>query len=150
MKIKYLQGNLLDVDSGVIAHGCNAQGVMGSGVAKFVRDKYPEAYKKYNQFCVDTDDNILGSIVWYAPKSDLYIANCITQEYFGAGPSRYVSYDAIDVSFALINDKLKVLPKKTLHIPKIGAGLGGGNWDIISSIIENNITEADEVICWIL
>ena len=32
--IEYRKGNLLDVTSGLIAHGVNCQGVMGSGVAK--------------------------------------------------------------------------------------------------------------------
>lgn len=32
--IQYKTGNLLDTPDSYIVHGCNAQGVMGSGVAK--------------------------------------------------------------------------------------------------------------------
>ena len=34
MNIIYKQGDLLECSEQVIVHGCNAQGVMGSGVAK--------------------------------------------------------------------------------------------------------------------
>ena len=39
--------NITEVTQGVIVHGCNAQGVMGSGVAKQLRAKYPEIYVDY-------------------------------------------------------------------------------------------------------
>lgn len=39
--IEYRKGNLLDITSGVIVHGCNMRGVMGSGVALAIRNKYP-------------------------------------------------------------------------------------------------------------
>lgn len=37
--------NLLDISHGIIAHGCNAQGVMGAGVAKQIKIKYPTAFE---------------------------------------------------------------------------------------------------------
>jgi hypothetical protein len=47
MKIIYKQGDLLDCIEKVIVHGCNAQGVMGSGVALAIRKKYPDAARAY-------------------------------------------------------------------------------------------------------
>ena len=44
MKIEYRQGDLFQTDVRHIVHGCNAQGVMGKGVAKLVKDlifQYP-------------------------------------------------------------------------------------------------------------
>ncbi len=35
--ITYKQGDLMKASETYIAHGCNAQGVMGSGVAKAIR-----------------------------------------------------------------------------------------------------------------
>ena len=35
------------VEHGLIVHGCNALGVMGSGFAKLVRDKCSVAYQAY-------------------------------------------------------------------------------------------------------
>ena len=47
MKIEYRKGDLFQTEIKTIVHGCNAQGVMGSGVAKIIRDKYPKAYDRY-------------------------------------------------------------------------------------------------------
>ena len=48
MKIEYITGDLLQTDVKHIIHGCNSKGVMGSGVAKVLREKYPRAYQDYN------------------------------------------------------------------------------------------------------
>lgn len=40
MPIKYIKGSLLDTDAKIIVHGCNCQGVMGSGVAKQLKKNY--------------------------------------------------------------------------------------------------------------
>jgi O-acetyl-ADP-ribose deacetylase (regulator of RNase III) len=151
MKIEYRTGNLLDVDSGIIAHGCNARGVMGSGVAKYVRDKYPLCYEKYKLRCqLYADPKILlGDVIWYeVPDKRLYVANAITQLDFGADGKRYVSYEAVDKAFYTINKAIN--DTETLHIPMIGAGLGGGDWEVISSIIEANVHNANNIICWTL
>ena len=42
MKIKH--GDILSVANGIIVHQVNAQGVMGSGLAKQIREKYPMAF----------------------------------------------------------------------------------------------------------
>lgn len=38
----------------------------------------------------------------------------------------------------------------TLHVPMIGAGLGGGDWEVISTIIETTVTNPKEIVCWVL
>ena len=142
MKLIYRTGNLLDVTSGHIVHGCNAQGVMGSGVALAVKRKYPKAYGDY---IIEYQSNglELGHCYPYCPTPELIIWNAITQEGFGK-PTRNCSYDAIQTCFDQINlavsilEEIGVVPE--IHIPLIGAGLGGGNWNIISTIIEETVT----------
>lgn len=150
MKIEYRQGDLLSVQSGIIVHGCNAQGVMGSGVAKAVREKYPDAYEKYRNRCMLIEDKsrLLGRVVWYhVLGKDLYIANAITQLTFGSDGKQYVSYEAIEKSFNMINSEALNVD---VHIPMIGAGLGGGDWEVISGIIESSITNAKSLQCWVI
>ena len=150
MKINYVKGNLLGAESGVIAHGCNAQGVMGSGVAKAVREKYPKAYEKYKLRCdlVEHKQLLLGRVIWYEVKDNFYIANAITQLNFGGDGKQYVDYEAVQVAFANINSAMD--NEQILHIPMIGAGLGGGDWEVISSIIETTVTNPKEIVCWVL
>ena len=47
MDILYKQGDLTQAEEYIIAHGCNAQGKMGSGVAKAIRREFPQAYSYY-------------------------------------------------------------------------------------------------------
>ncbi len=44
MPVIEVQGDLLESDCQIIAHGCNAFHTMGSGIARTIRTKYPEAY----------------------------------------------------------------------------------------------------------
>lgn len=141
--IEYRKGNLLDVTEGIILHGCNAQGVMGSGAALAVKLAYPGAYQEYLDGSMS-----LGSISRYWANDDLMIINGITQEYYGRDGKQYVNYKAICDVFtqAVSMGRLYVF---TLNFPKIGAGLGGGDWGIIEQLI-NDCDPEDKVkkICW--
>jgi len=145
IKIKSQIGNLLHVRSGHIIHGCNAQGVMGSGVALGVKQTFPGAYKSYIQH-YQTHGLVLGVVYPYVENKDLVIWNAITQEGFG-GEIRNTSYDAIQTCFEQVNwhieeggfDNNEFTQSKEVHIPLIGAARGGGNWEIIREIIEQTM-----------
>lgn len=47
MAVVIKEGNVFDSDADIICHQVNCQGVMGSGVAKEVRERYPEVYYAY-------------------------------------------------------------------------------------------------------
>lgn len=135
----YIKNDLFATELEYIAHGCNCQGVMGSGVAKIVKEKYPTAFDEYKNKCdrelqYGTYQNRLTGTVQYVPQPDgKIIVNMFTQIKFGK-TGKYVSYDAIYECFRAIEDNIKIAK---LAIPRIGAGLGGGQWNIISTIIES-------------
>lgn len=151
----YTQGDLFSVSSGVIAHGCNCHGVMGSGVAKQVKNYYPDAFLAYKKLCDGaTPEALLGKAQLVKVTDKLYIANLFTQLNYGKN-GVFVNYDAVGTSFkelrALVFDEEvnKEHPNQlTINIPKIGAGLGGGDWDIISNIIDKEMWNR-KVLCWV-
>ena len=49
--IKHIKGNIFEQNADVICHQVNCQGVMASGVAKQVREKYPWVYATYKRAC---------------------------------------------------------------------------------------------------
>lgn len=130
--------NILDVTSGVIVHGCNAQGVMGSGVAKQLRAKYPEIYDAYVTHLDSFKANScspLGSVNFVLVHSGLTVANAITQEFYGRDGKQYVSYEALHKALA---DVVDVADGYTVHVPYlIGAGLGGGSEQKIIEIFKS-------------
>lgn len=123
---------------------------MGSGVALAVKNKYPGAYLDYRNIH-DEEGLELGTAYPFCPTTDLVIWNAITQEGFGQ-PTRNCSYDAIQTCFEDINNAVDhsadIGIVKEIHIPMIGAGLGGGNWEIIREIIEQTVTHP--VTLWVL
>ena len=136
MKIQYIKGDLLKSNEPVIAHGCNAQGVMRSGIAKAIRAKHPIAYEDYVETYSDLGGYLpLGGVIKsYCAKHNRWILNIISQQDYGRDSNViYVSYEAIRMAIKKIN----TYNFDRVAFPLIGAGLANGNWDTISSIIES-------------
>lgn len=130
------QGNILEATELVIAHGVNCQGVMGSGAAKALYEKWPIVKEKYLKLC-DAQLQVVGpemllGYTQYINVDDLRVViNCFTQENYGYDEKLYLSYDAIATCFIWIES----FNLKEIAIPKIGCGLAGGNWEEVKEII---------------
>lgn len=144
MKIEYRKGNLFDTDILHIVHGCNAQGVMGSGVAKIVKEQYFDAYKFYAEQ-YDEHGLKLGD-VQFVPANGKVIVNAITQDNFGRTGEKFVDYEAVANCMKSINKLLKLNGESHVAMPQIGAGLGGGDWTVIAAIIESEMTDIQPVV----
>lgn len=139
MSLNYHVGDLLAIEEGIIIHGCNARGIMGAGVALAVKKKYPLAYDTYVRDALHFIG--LGQVSWYAHLigqaggDKLTICSAITQSKYGRNPKyQYVQYEAIESCFVEIFECTANYDVQ-YHMPKIGAGYGNGDWDIISEII---------------
>lgn len=145
--IFYKVQNLMVCNERIMVHGCNDRGVMGSGVARFVRDYMPaayEAYVRYHQRVGLKLGDVITAMVNRDGYPDVLVVNGVTQSGFGAAPKRYVDYDAVrEVIRKTVEISLELDPRGELDIamPKIGAGLGGGDWRVIEEIIAQE-TEA--------
>jgi O-acetyl-ADP-ribose deacetylase (regulator of RNase III) len=142
MKIEYRKGDLLETDIQHIIHGCNSRGVMGSGVAKAIRDKYPNAFRDYFDMYNEVGLELGDACVSKQPDGKV-IYNAITQLDYGRDPSKvYVSYWAIANVFCKA-DNTNI---EEIAMPMIGAGLANGDWNVISAIIENTLTRVKPVV----
>lgn len=148
--IEYRVGNLFDTNIRFIGHGCNCMGRMGSGVAKIVKEQYPKAYEDYKKACNMAATNpaaLLGMMVAVDTEDQKTILNMFTQKEYGTD-KRHVDYEAVYKVFDFLNTFFKGYPEheRYVAIPKIGAGLAGGNWKIISTIIEECSVEYQTVV----
>lgn len=123
----------------VIAHGCNAQGKMRSGFAKAVRSLNEDVYNEYIK-----SKHKLGTVSYVELFPNVYVANCVTQQYYGYDGSKYTSYDAVDSCFDNVSKFIKLLDNKEtqLFFPLLGAVLGGGKVEIINNIIDVNVSDS--------
>jgi len=147
MNIVELEVNLKYVTQKVLVHGCNCQGQMGSGVALLIRQIYPKAHKEYVDHCAkfkDKKSDLLGTIQ-VVDCGDKIIINSFTQLDFGTGRQQ-VDYDALRNCFRLLNEYAKKNDIKEIVMPKIGSGLGGGSWDVISKIIEEESKDFQPIV----
>lgn len=125
-------------------HGCNAQGVMGSGIAGQIRLRYPQAFEDYYDVWKKRRALDLGDVIFTDVDmgAGFHIANAITQLNFGHDGSKYVSYKAV-------YEAMKTVAREaaerglSVHYPQIGAGLAGGDWSVIQTCIDSAFTEVE-------
>ena len=118
----------------ILAHGVNAKGAMNSGIAKLIRQAYPEVYTKYKNL-YDEGGISLGVCQTVVLSKRKVVANLVTQQSYGRDTKRYVNYGAISMAL----HRLFFLAQYNGYVvgmPRIGAGLGGGSWLIISELVE--------------
>jgi O-acetyl-ADP-ribose deacetylase (regulator of RNase III) len=137
MTISYVDGNVFDSDADVIAHGVNCMGAFGAGVAKQIRNRYPEVYRAYITKHTFEGWKLGDCQIVTLEDNSRQVANLATQ--FGYGYKRgqkvLVSYDALRYS---IRSLFKYCANNNLSLamPQIGAGLAGGDWNTIKGILE--------------
>ena len=160
MEIEYVEGDLiklaLEGKFDVIAHGCNCHSKMGAGIA-------PQMAKAFgcDRFYMETlgsDINKLGNIdyqtfvlgentVWSLEDAknnknepELIVVNTYTQFNYGRnhvdGDLKPIDYEALTLCMRKLNVEFA---GKHIGLPKIGAGLAGGDWNIISKIIKTEL-----------
>lgn len=130
------QGNLLNVKEGAICHQVNLKGVMGAGLAKQIKDRYPIAFAEY-QLAIQNKRLKLGGIQRVQVGESLWVLNLAAQENYGRAKGVcYTNYDALASALTWV----KVWHECTGHpvyLPYgMGAGLAGGNWEKIERLIE--------------
>lgn len=138
MPIRTVYGNILDAQEDVIAHQVNCRGLMGAGLAKSIRKKYPDVYKSYKGLCNKYGSDMLGLAIIenISNTSPPYaIANLFGQQ--SAGKSKqHTDYPALWDALTSLKLHMGDAGFTTLALPyKLGCGLGGGIWEVVEFII---------------
>ena len=142
--VKIIDGNLLDFpnDIGFIAHSCNTQNVMGAGIARQIKDRYPKAYEA-DCYAKNDKDNVLGNYSFSIVDSIINkgIYNMYTQSKIG--DKRSVNYEAFYVALTRVANNIEWQiahddTKPNFGLPwMISCGLAGGSWNVIFSMIND-------------
>ena len=145
--MKTLRGDLLayalNGRLNVIIHGCNCFCNFGAGIAKQIRNTFPEAFDADKKTKVGNKDK-LGTISYaevIRGSKGITIVNAYTQFAFGGGRVN-ADYDAIDSCFQQIRDQFAGR-NLAIGYPLIGCGLAGGDWSIVRPIIDENLKGLD-------
>ena len=133
-------------DIEAIGHQCNCFNTMGSGIAPLIAKAFPKAYD-VDQRTTRGDTTKLGTLT-YADcsydKQKLLVFNLYGQ--YGCGRGRGLGlpdtdYKALRSAMIVMRSLLRVAGMASIGLPKLGCGLGGGDWEKVSRIIEEVFKE---------
>jgi O-acetyl-ADP-ribose deacetylase (regulator of RNase III) len=130
MVITEVRGDLLDAGLPALAHGCNCSGVMGAGVARDVRRRWPALYGLYRSAC-RTGGFLPGDVlVWPGPP---VVYNLAIQ----LRPGPMASRAAIEVAVARMLDLAEAEGVTEIGMPRIGCGPGGLRWAEVGPALDD-------------
>lgn len=141
--MKVIRGDLISLaeegEFDVIVHGCNCFNTMGSGLARQIRERYPEAYSQ-DLRTIPGDINKLGTYTYTRSNvggdTGFIIVNAYTQYDFNRHGSHVDVFEY--TAFQLILEKFSRGEWAALRFgfPMIGTGLACGNSERILALLE--------------
>lgn len=143
MEIQYVTGDATcPVDSGnkIIAHICNDIGAWGAGFVLALSKRWPQPEEEYLKEKW-LNGLSLGTVGLVQVERDIWVANMVAQRdirsYRGVPPIRYGALKKCLATVALHAKELQA----SVHLPRIGCGLAGGEWEIIESLIQETFAD---------
>lgn len=133
----------------VIAHIVNNEGKWGAGFVVALSRRWSEPEQAYRDWCrVPTNPSWcqgeglprLGNVQFVRVHDDITVANMMAQDGIRRGPSapRAVRYAALMLTLAKVA-AFAASEGSSVHMPRIGCGLGGGRWADIEPMIDNQM-----------
>jgi O-acetyl-ADP-ribose deacetylase (regulator of RNase III) len=144
MPINYVKGDATKPNGNgtkIIMHICNNKGGWGAGFVVALSKKWKAPEKSYREWskCDNDPKNIdrfdLGMTQFVGVGGGIIVANMVAQDGFGGVA---VKYDHLRKCLKQVCEYAKGI-NASVHAPMIGTGLGGGKWEIISKIIEEEL-----------
>lgn len=136
--VKTIKGDLISLfkagEFTAIAHGANCFNTMGGGIAYQIKEHFPEAYEA-DKGCTWSPLGKLGNVS-VADTEYGVVINMYTQ----LEPGRNFEYAALKSALHELEDwyYFSTSDDFVIGIPLIGAGIGGGNWEIIKTLFEDS------------
>lgn len=145
----------------IITHVNNDRGGWGSGFVVALSKKWSQPEKKYREWSINKSLQLgqIQIVKIHLPKGNapLYVANMIAQHKFVSKNNPVaIRYNALTKCLIKLDkwaeniitvrkemDKINVSDMVSFHMPRIGCGLAGGNWDTVSSIINTTLNSGN-------
>jgi O-acetyl-ADP-ribose deacetylase (regulator of RNase III) len=143
--VKTMEGDLIKLakagEFDVIVHGCNCFCTMGKGIAKAIKAAFPAAYEA-DRATEKGDRGKLGTCsiaTCEVNGATCTVVNAYTQ-FNWRGRGVKADYDAIRSCMRWVAEHLS---GNRIGLPKIGAGLAGGDWALVEQIIDDELGDED-------
>lgn len=159
MTIKYVIGNIINLINAadrankkvLIPHIVNSHGVMGSGVAKALYDKFPIVKSEYIEFSRDPAFD-LGEVQFVDCTKNIRVANMVAQKLgskiINGETIPPIRYWALEECMKIIKDDWIEWPYYYIIAPEFGSLRAGGDFNgVIIPMINDIWHNLDITIC---
>lgn len=123
----------------IICHVCNNIGAWGAGFVLALSKKWVEPEAHYRSMV----EYRLGDVEIVSVDNNIYVANMIAQKdvmsNLGDNDNPPIRYYAINEAMYKVNEFAKK-NNASIHMPRIGCGLAGGDWNKIEDILRRVTT----------
>jgi len=140
--IEYVHGDLFEAPVEALVNTVNTRGVMGAGLAKQFKERYPKMYAEYRRQCaleifrpgsvmpIKIEDGTRQWVLNFATKDDW------------RDPSKtdYIVTGLLDLHRAV-----RSIGIRSLAVPPLGCGLGGLKWPDVRKQISQILSDLEEV-----
>lgn len=141
--LTYLIGDAtspVGIGTKLIAHVCNNKGGWGRGFVVSLSKKWNEPEEDYRRG--DYKYN-LGSCNAIEVEKDIIVVNMVAQDgYVSRDKPKAICYVSLDLCLSWLRG-YALSTGATVHMPRIGCGLGGGDWNTIEDLIWNNLCSSE-------
>lgn len=145
MEITYVVGDATNPEGTgprIIVHICNDIGAWGRGFVVALSKKWKQPEQQYRAWArgeVDLPFE-LGQVQFVQVEDKVWVANLLGQhDVRRRGGAPPVRYEAIRQGLQRVAEQA-TQHGASVHMPRIGAGLAGGNWNTISGIVHDELT----------
>ena len=123
----------------IIAHIANDSSLnWGRGFGRNITDKWPKVKKDFRKWAAKEKNLKLGSSHLFAISKDLHIFHMVAQHGYGPAESPRIRYGALKSCLESLWQESRKL-SAAVHMPRIGTGYAGGNWSVISDLINEKL-----------
>ncbi|MHB8141064.1 MAG: ImmA/IrrE family metallo-endopeptidase [Vulcanimicrobiaceae bacterium] len=142
--IVYLRGDAVDPDfEGVriVAFVTNdTTPNWGGGIARQIASKKPDVQVAFRAAVqADATTLQLGTVVLLQHSNNLYYAPIVAQHGFGKSEVPRIRYEALAQALKTLGVRAGELGA-SVHMPRLGAGLSGGRWDVVREMVEEYVS----------
>ena len=143
--IEELRGDALRPRGGgpkLIVHVVNdSTASWGGNFSKAVKDTYPGAQTDFREWAAERRSNLsLGAVRFYSTDRDIEIASMVAQRGYGPSNKPRIRYGALRACLGKVAERA-LRTGASVHMPRIGAGMAGGNWSVIAELIDEHLVK---------
>jgi O-acetyl-ADP-ribose deacetylase (regulator of RNase III) len=145
--ITLTSGDLFASRAQTLVNATNCQGVMGAGIARAFKERFPTMFEDYQRACEAGEHTATQPHFWRNPGDKppwmsyerQSVLNIASTPHMGDTPK----LSLIAVNLVWIVENYEEVGIRSLAVPALGCGIGGGDWSLMKPLLVNFLSLID-------